>query len=200
MFLEILFKTRLEVYTTEIIQSAWKASYCWPFDIDVARGKAAERIANLSSLANSAQPPNVANPANPANSAARVTSGALRLTANVSDRSETEAIANPYLDTPHRLRHLERIFTEAVPLDCSTRKVLLDTFFPYADTANEKVCKHRDIAPRAQTLNALRNGNTRMRVPAGRRHIPGAGRVMTEKVIASGLQQLEEAEAKKAKK
>ena len=202
-FLEILFKTRLEVYTTEIIQSAWKASYCWPIDIDLARSRGMERIANLASLSNAAQPTNqanLANPANPANAIAGAHSGVLKPTANVSDRSQTEAIANPNLDTPYQLRHLEKKFTEAVPLDCSARKVLLDSFFAYADTANEKVCKHRDIAPRAHTLNALRNGKTRMRVPAGRRHIPGAGRVMTGKVIASGLQQLEEAEAKKAEK
>ena len=36
-FLEVLYKTREEVYTSEVIKSAGKASKCWPIDIELAR-------------------------------------------------------------------------------------------------------------------------------------------------------------------
>ena len=36
VFLEILYKTRDEVYTVDVIQSAWRASKFWPIDIDNA--------------------------------------------------------------------------------------------------------------------------------------------------------------------
>ena len=68
--------------------------------------------------------------------------------------------ANRTLDTPRRLRQLARTFKEQIPLDCDVRKDLLDSFYNFVDIASEKVCEYRDIAPRAHTLNALRNGKT----------------------------------------
>ena len=38
VFLEILYKTRKEVYTTEIIQSVWRAAHCWPVNLNLAHG------------------------------------------------------------------------------------------------------------------------------------------------------------------
>ena len=39
-FLNLLFDTRSEVYTVEIIESAWRTSGCYPVDVDRARGAA----------------------------------------------------------------------------------------------------------------------------------------------------------------
>ena len=173
VFLEILGKTREEVYTEEIIRSAWRASNCWPVDLDIARR--AKTPTSLGALSNPPGPPS-----NPA--------GSTTHQKNVSDK-----VTNPIMDTPQELRRLERNFKNIVLSNCP-RKELLDAFYAFVDKSNEKLCMYRDIAPRPHTHTSLRNGKVRMKAGAvGQRDIPGAAR----KVISFGLEQLELAEKKK---
>ena len=66
-------------------------------------------------------------------------------------------------------------------------------FQSLVDLAIEKVAAYRDIAPRATTLNKLRNGKTRKnRVPS--RQV-GIGRVLSRQALNEGLKKLEIAEA-----
>ena len=164
------------MYTEETIRSAWQVAKCWPVDINLARGNLIASTTTTTTTTTTAQ-----------------ISGNVLGDVSVND-------ANCTLDTPRRLRQLARKFKEQIPLDCDVRKDLLDSFYNFVDIASEKVCEYRDIAPRAHTLNALRNGKTWLKVAGRGRHIPGAARVMTEKEIRSGLEQLFRAEEKNAEK
>lgn len=188
VFLEILYKTREEVYTKETIQSAWRAAHCWPVNLNLARGTGVIDHDNMQAQAVSHTMASGAGFTS--------TSGStLSLQADVLPGS-----TKPIPNTPQVLRQLESSFKEKVPLDCSTHKDLLDTFYSYVDKAMEKLTSYRDIAPRAHTLNALRNGKARMKIAGRRRHLTGAGRVMTEKEIRSGLEQLFQSEKQRVEK
>ena len=67
------------------------------------------------------------------------------------------------------------------------------------DKSEEKRFELQEIAPRATTLNSLRNGKVRT-APSRRRHIPRATRIMDDKAIAEGLARLKKAEEKKIEK
>ena len=188
VFLEILYKTREEVYTEETIRSAWRAAKCWPVDINLARGNITTSTTTTATMTMTTT----------TTMTTTMTTQSHIFSNDSGDVSVNDA--NPTLDTPLRLRQLARKFKEQIPLDCDIRKDLLDSFYNFVDIASEKVCEYRDIAPRAHTLNTLRNGKARLKVTGRRRHIPGAARVMTEKEIRSGLEQLFRAEEKNAEK
>ena len=48
-FLELLFNTRTEVYSVDTVKSAWKASGCWPIDLERARKSLTESVKFKSS-------------------------------------------------------------------------------------------------------------------------------------------------------
>jgi len=64
--------------------------------------------------------------------------------------------------------------------------------------AAEKVTKHRDIAPRADTLKKLRSGKVR-KEKKGRRHV-GVARVLRENHVNKELRRLAEARAESARR
>ena len=67
------------------------------------------------------------------------------------------------------------------------------------DKSAEKLFELEEIAPRANTINALGNGKT-YTGHSRRRHILGATRIMTNKVNTEGLTKLKDAEEKRLEK
>ena len=188
VFLEILYKTREEVYTEETIMRAWRAAQCWPVDINLARGNITASITTTATMTMTTT---------------TTTTTTMTMQSQISSNDSGDVTvndANPTLDTALRLRQVTRKFKEQIPLDCDIRKDLLDSIYNFVDIASEKVCQYRDIAPRAHTLNTLHNGKGRLKVTGRRRHILGAARGMTEKEIRSGLEQLFQAEEKNTEK
>ena len=124
VFLEILYKTREEVYTIDIVRSAWRASKCWPINLDVARGNGG---INLGAKSVSPAPPNNLQPVEPS------------MTISVKHVLGKSTI--PIMDTPRELRQLEHQFKSTIVQDQSSRADLLNTFYAYVDKSNEKICK-----------------------------------------------------------
>ena len=113
--------------------------------------------------------------------------------------SESETIRapdDPLLDTPFRVRKLAR-GTQTLMLDDTLDKgAKISLFQSFVDIATTKIATYRDIAPRAVTLNKLRNGKTRTKRNGPSRQV-GTGRVLSRKVLNESLKKLELAEAAK---
>ena len=155
-FLEILHKTRGEVYTESCIVGAWRKSRCWPIDRNF------------------------------------LTQSGLILPDHVLDNTNIRA-----LDTPSRLHSLSHVAEEVMRLKLNPEEK--SPIYQLIDFAGEKITKHRDIAPRADTLKKLRNGKVRKeRIRS--RHIPGEARVLSYQHINDGLKKLEDGDAEKVKK
>ena len=59
-FLELLFNARTEVYSVDTIKKAWKASGCWPIDMDRARGVPQTQTSKVSPKTAKADAPKTA--------------------------------------------------------------------------------------------------------------------------------------------
>ena len=157
-FLELLFNARTEVYSVDTIKKAWKASGCWPIDMDRARGVPQTQIGKVSPKTAKAE----------------------------DDRA---------LDTPLLIRKLARETEEQMiaAIDNGTKRSLFRSF---VDATTAKLTTYRDIAPRATTLNKLRNGKTRTR--GSSKQVGGKARVLSRAVLNEGIRKAELAAATKA--
>ncbi|RPB19239.1 hypothetical protein L211DRAFT_853423 [Terfezia boudieri ATCC MYA-4762] len=110
---------------------------------------------------------------------------------NVSDNVSANEIRAS--DTPGRLRALSRRVEDIIrsKLDFDEKEWV----FELIDFAGEKVAKHRDIAPRADTLSRLRDGKVR-RTKKGKKRV-GEARILTHKYVNDGIKKVAEEEAKK---
>ena len=141
VFLEILEKTQVEVFTESCIKGAWAKSRCWP----ILRDSDTE----TKSTGTSTSIPG------PKKST---------VSENVSDNLRALA-----MDTPAKLRALAQRVEDITksklpdPDDQSDIYGLIDFF-------GEKLTKHRDIMPRADILSKLWSGKVR-RVKRSCRHI-----------------------------
>lgn len=117
---------------------------------------------------------------------------------NKSAESESETLDDPLLDTPMRIRKFARGVQKVTldhAIDNGTKVSLLQSL---VDVATAKIATYRDIAPRAVTLNKLRNGKTRVNRGRGPSRQVGTARVLSRKVLNESLQKLEQVEAEKA--
>ena len=130
-FLDILGKTRTEVYTIDCIVGAWRKSRCWPID----RSPTPAPDSGLL----------------PAALAASTGSASECVLDNVLDNLRT-------MDTPSRLRAQSRRVKEFIHSIPENEK---DEICGLLDFAIEKVTKYRDILPQAETLSKLRTGKVR---------------------------------------
>ena len=99
------------------------------------------------------------------------------------------------LDTPLRIRKLARETQKIILDDSIDNGAKVSLFQSLVDIATAKIATYHDIAPRATTLNTLRNGKTRTNRGPSRR--VGTGRVLSLKLLNEGLKKLELAEAAK---
>ena len=116
----------------------------------------------------------------------------LKLSGSESAASETDRTLN----TPIRVRKLARE-TQQLKLDNAIDNgAKIAQFQSLVDLVTTKLAAYRDIAPRAETLNKLRNGKTRKNRGPSRQ--VGTGRVLSRKLLNEGLKRLEIAEAARA--
>ena len=171
-FLDLLFNARTEVYTITMVKNAWEASGCWPIDIERVRHGLTES----------------------AGQTAGGRSESLGLTEFV-ELAESAVETDRALDTPMRIRKIARDTQKVMLEDAVDKGAKVVLFQSLVDLATEKVAAYRDIAPRATTLNKLRNGKTRKNRGPSRQ--VGIERVLSRQVLNEGLKKLEIAEAAK---
>ena len=110
--------------------------------------------------------------------------------------NESESSGDRALPTPLLIRKLTREAGQkllASDIDNGTKRALFESV---VDTATAKLIEYRDIAPRATTLNKLRNGKTRRTATKSRRQL-GTARVLSRQVLNQTLKKLETSEAAK---
>ena len=160
-FLDILQKTRSEVYTIDCIVGAWRKARCWPIDRE------------------------------PASKPTSTSGIPVDVSVDVSDNVRA-------LDTPARLRVLSKRVEDIARLNLNHDDTNL--VYELIDFVGEKLTKHRDIIPRADTLSKLRSGKVRKQIKRTSRHVGGEARVLTYKHVNDGIRKLAEDVAAKLKK
>ena len=130
-FLDILQKTRSDIYTGDCIVGAWRKARCWPIN----------RNPTIESK-----------------------SGLTDVSASVSDNVRA-------LDTPARLSVLSKRVQDIASLNLN--HIDTNSIYELIDFCGEKITKHRDIIPRADTLSKLRSGKVRKQIKRTSRHLGG---------------------------
>ena len=116
----------------------------------------------------------------------------VKLSGSESAASETDRALN----TPIRVRKLARETQQLMLDNAIDNGAKIAQFQSLVDLVTTKLAAYRDIAPRAETLNKLRNGKTRKNRGPSRQ--VGTGRVLSRKLLNEGLKRLEIAEAARA--
>ena len=94
------------------------------------------------------------------------------------------------------MRHLSQQVEDMIRLELTDdSRAMVQELINFAA---EKVTKHRDIAPRADTLKKLRSGKVR-KEKKGTRHV-GVARVLTDKHVNKKIRKLAEAQAESARR
>ena len=113
-----------------------------------------------------------------------------------SVKSSESAETDRALNTPIRVRKLARETQQLMLDNAVDNGAKIAQFQSLVDLVTTKLAAYRDIAPRAETLNKLRNGKTRKNRGPSRQ--VGTGRVLSRKLLNEGLKKLEIAEAARA--
>ena len=132
-FLGLLYKARKDTYEPDTVRKAWKSAHCWPIDLDLARDV----------------------PLVP------------KLESEVQKQTSADYATTLSADTPLLIRKLASDAEQAIfgkgkgkgKGNANDVPIAHELFHSVIDTAVAKLMHYRDIAPRATTINKLRNGN-----------------------------------------
>ena len=165
-FLGLLYKARKDTFEPDIIRKAWKSTHCWPIDLYLARDMPAVPVPLVPKLESDDQ---------------KQTS---------ADHATTLSADTPLLICKLASDAEQAIFGKGKGKGMANDvPVARELFHSVIDTAVAKLTHYRDIAPRATTMNKLRNSKVCKKKVGSR--LVGTARVLTRTELNAGLKKLE---------